>query len=159
MIVAFTGIRDLGKGDEDAIGRGVFALLARGVTSMRFGGARGADTVALEAAGDAPIERVVVVPYQVADQPWVAQQAIKRHATRVIELGYTPGDKKAYHIRNGWLVLGGEELDEPAALVLAATDGRTFGGTASTIRMTKVAKIDIEIIPVQGDARRMKGRR
>jgi len=120
--VAFTGNRVYQ--DRAALYRGLDGIKA---DKWYFGGARGADTDALEYISKTqPLStRVVVVPNQVRDQPRIARAGITKNATQIIELRQTgPG---RYQFRNQYMVDRSKE-------VVAFTDGRTTGGTANTIR-------------------------
>ncbi|PWW64565.1 hypothetical protein DFQ13_103539 [Actinokineospora spheciospongiae] len=77
---------------------------------FHLGGAAGIDTAALEwLAAHTPASLTVVVPCTVADQPAVANEAIRRWQGRgrlaeVVELGAGKLGTSAYHARNRWMV-------------------------------------------------------
>lgn len=136
--VAFTGNRVYQ--DRAALYRGLDGIKA---DKWYFGGARGADTDALEyITKTQPLStRVVVVPNQVIDQPRIAQAGIKRDATQIIELRNTgPG---RYQFRNQYMVDRSQE-------VVAFTDGRSTGGTANTIRYAESKGVKVTRINWNG---------
>lgn len=148
MIVAFTGIREADPGMADEIEMAVLDVIGAGATELRFGGALGADTMALEAACPHDVHRVVFVPFGVADQPKSARDVIRSCADDVLELDL-PHSKSAYLKRNGIMIDGADR-------VVAFTDGRTTGGTADTIRKALVLDIPVTIVPVESSRRNPK---
>ncbi len=142
MIVAFTGIREADPREADEIEMAVLDVIAAGATELRFGGALGADTMALEAAGrQGGIRRVVYVPFTVADQPKEAREVIARSATVVHELRL-PHGKRAYLQRNRAMLEG-------AHRVVAFTDGRQTGGTQHTMNVAREMRIPVTVVPVE----------
>lgn len=132
--IAFTGNRDYS--DRAALYRGLDDLKA---DRYYFGGARGADTDALEYISKTqPLsERIVVVPNRLEDQPATAQAVIRDHASFVIELkNEGPG---RFQARNMYMV-------DRADQVVAFTDGRESGGTYNTIQYAKSQGKAVEII-------------
>ena len=124
-VIAITGHRDYP--DRGALFRGLDNLHAR---EYVFGGARGADSDALEYISKTQTlsGRTVVVPNRVIDQPLSSQAIIKRDATRVIELKNTGADR--FMIRNRNMV-------DRSTHVRAFYDFRGHGGTFNTIKYTK----------------------
>lgn len=104
-----------------------------------FGGARGADTDALEYVSrtQPATERIVVVPNRLEDQPIAAQAVIRQNATKVIELGNHGPDR--YQIRNQYMV-------DHADRVVAFTDGRKTGGTFNTVQYANAQGKSVEFI-------------
>lgn len=140
MIVAFTGIRDLAVASWPDVELAVLEAVGDGATELRFGGARGADTVALAVACSAHVLRCVIVPFQIKSQPRDAVRVIEQCADEVHELNLPPS-KGAYIKRNRELVRG-------ADLVVAFTDGRTGGGTAATIELAHRSGVPVRIVDV-----------
>ena len=91
MRVAITANRNLTREDEWTIRRSMRGLNELRPDEIIFGGARGGDTVALITAATegrhVDTRLVVIVPCRVSDQPYDAQEAIRRYADEVIELG------------------------------------------------------------------------
>lgn len=141
MIVAFTGIRDVDPRMSDVIDMAVLDEVAAGATELRFGGAIGSDTIALEAACDhGSPRRVVYVPFRVGQQPWAARRAIEHCADEIVELDL-PSGKRAFLVRNDAMIKGVQR-------VVAFTDGRTTGGTHYTSSRAERAGIPVSIVPV-----------
>lgn len=124
-IIAITGHRDFS--DIGAVYRGLDQLRAR---EYVFGGARGLDTEALKylARTQADRLRTVVVANRVVDQPQVAREAIRRFATRIVELRNTGPDR--FMIRNRYMV-------DYATHLRAFYDGRLRGGTYRTLQYAR----------------------
>lgn len=124
-VIAITGHRDYP--DRGALFRGLDNIRAR---EYIFGGARGADSDALEYISKTqPLSgRTVVVPNRVVDQPLSSQAIIKQHATRVIELKNTGAGR--FQIRNQNMVVRSTH-------VRAFYDFRGSGGTFNTIQYTR----------------------
>jgi len=150
VVVAFTGIRDIDPSMQDEVEMAVLDTIDAGATELRFGGALGLDTMALEAAWRMDslrasavrhIPRVVYVPFDVDAQPKVARDAIRECASSVVEIGLKRGLRNAYLIRN-------DRMIEDADLVVGFTDGRTAGGTAYTMAKARSAGIDVVTIQV-----------
>ena len=140
MIIAVTGIRDL---DEASVLDVELATLDAAIasTQMRFGGADGSDTVALESAhGRTRCE--VIVPARVVNQPAQAREAIWACADAVVELKHPSFPRpEAYYARNRRLVDGANRL-------LAFTDGQKRGGTYWTIRYATSRGVPIDLVHV-----------
>jgi hypothetical protein len=132
--IAFTGNRDYA--DRASLYRGLDKVKA---DRYYFGGARGADTDALEyiTKTQPASERIVVVPDRVIDQPVAVQPIIKAHATGVVELGNSGPDR--YQIRNRHMV-------DQADRVVAFTDGRKSGGTYNTVQYAHSQGKSVEVI-------------
>lgn len=113
-IVAITGSRDLGPGDEARIEMAMAECLDWAcVREIRFGGARGADTVALRAAhdirgADRLPRLVVIVPNELGDQPRDAVAAAQGCADVIVELELGELRPSAFHARNRNLIEGHE---------------------------------------------------
>jgi predicted Rossmann fold nucleotide-binding protein DprA/Smf involved in DNA uptake len=148
--VAITGNRGITTDDEAVVRARVRELaLDPTVAVLFFGGARGADTVALDAAlaarkGGRP-RLVVVLPDTLEAQPrdtW----ATTRRADERLELGrpIRAEDRwRAYHLRNRRLV-------EEATELLAFWNGEPRSGTASTINLARKRGIEVELVRVEG---------
>ena len=126
------------------------AVEAPHATEIRFGGAIGVDTVALEACcylrSKVWPELVVIVPYRVEDQPLAARKVIETCADEVIELDLPRIGRSALQ-RNDALLDGANRL-------IAFTDGRTKGGTWYTIERARDLEIEVEIVEVRTSKRR-----
>jgi hypothetical protein len=131
VIIAVTGSRVVSNLGRELIYRTMLEISKdASVKEIRFGGAEGADTIALQAALDYRSEAklVVLLPNRLEDQP-VETRSITSQADEVIELGrhITSGDGFAsYHLRN-------DDLISPANLVLAFWNGKDASGTLSVI--------------------------
>lgn len=124
-IIAISGHRDYP--DPGAFYRGIDTMKAG---EYVFGGARGADTDALNyiARTQPNAVRTVVVPNRVMDQPYEARAAIKLHGQRVIELRNTGFNR--YQIRNQFMV-------DRSTHTRAFYDYRGYGGTYNTIKYAR----------------------
>ncbi len=162
MIGVVTGIRDLSRASERAVDRAIAEALERDLDEMRFGGARGTDTVALRAAfawrqvrGSAKPLLRVYVPGRLIEQPAEARAVADRCADAVVGLGLPLQHASSYLDRN-------EAMLEGADTLLAFTDGRMQGGTAWTLQ--RAAERGMEVVTVsvraaqQGASRRRQGR-
>ena len=154
MIIAISGHRDLHDSSIPIVERTI-ALEAPRATEIRFGGAIGVDTVALEACcflrQEVWPELVVIVPYRVADQPRTARAVIETCADEVIELDLLRG-RQASLRRN-------DELLDGANKLIAFTDGRTTGGTFYTIQKARELGIEVEIVEVRTSIKLRRQRR
>lgn len=145
-VTAITGIRDLSPASEPDVWNAIADEIHSGTTELRFGGATGADTVALVAACRfrRPWTRLdVYVPARIEDQPEDAVEAIKACADDVIELDGEPDATASYLRRNDAMVDGAHRL-------LAFTDGRDVGGTSYTIDRADDLGLDLRVVPVRG---------
>lgn len=139
-VVAISGIRDIApewtpRVELSVMGEASFA------SEIRFGGAIGVDTVALQSLGRVPnLRREVYVPFTVAEQPRAARRAIDSYATSVHELNLARS-RRAYLDRNCAMLEGADRL-------LAFSDGRTKGGTYFTIQEAKRRSIECVVIHV-----------
>jgi len=138
MVIAFTGIRDVDKASEAIIE--VAAQSVALTQELRFGGARGSDSIALEAVCNAPARKVVYVPNRLADQPKAARRVIERCATHVVELRLGR-HKRTYLQRNDAMIDGADR-------VIAFTDGRRHGGTFYTMRSAAQSGIPVSAVCV-----------
>jgi predicted Rossmann fold nucleotide-binding protein DprA/Smf involved in DNA uptake len=143
--VAITGIRDLSSADtvlvEEAMGR----LLEEHRTEIRFGGARGVDTVALVAAGQKAVLGVtltVIVPGTVVQQPVAAQKAIRQYAHKIEEMKLPLSDKSSYQRRNIAMIAKADGI-------LAFWHGWP-GGTANCILSARKIKLPVEVVWLRG---------
>jgi len=92
---AIFGSRDITKSGRQTIHEGMTEeLMEINPDRIYFGGARGSETAALEAAGTIKekfkiaVTLVGVVPWKVDDQPEESVAAINKYADKVIELEY-----------------------------------------------------------------------
>jgi len=123
------------------------------VEEIRFGGALGIDSIALEAAGlssrDIPL--LVFVPFKIGDQPSLAEDCIRQFGTIVYEdLGADepepfPGRKTAIVPRLPHLEIG------PVDRVDAFWKGQTRSGTYMTMNIAKNSSI--EVLDILGEMR------
>lgn len=159
MILGVTGIRNLCWDcypDVELAMRD--ALAAYEPTEIRFGGAIGSDTVALEAIGEAECDLVAVVPFRLADQPRDAQRVMTEFADRIVELEL-PRAAASYLRRNDVLLLGGGIVEGGRAdRLLAFTDGRTTGGSAYTVKKARELDIPVDVVLVRGEELSMNAR-
>ncbi len=132
--IAFTGNRDYT--DRASLYRGLDKVKA---DRYYFGGARGADTDALQyiKRTQPASERVVVVPNRWVDQPVAVRTVIKADATKIVEMGNSGPDR--YQIRNRYMV-------DNADRVVAFTDGRKSGGTYNTIQYAQSQGKGVDVI-------------
>lgn len=124
-IIAISGHRDYP--DRAAFFRGLDNLRAR---EYIFGGARGADSDALQYISRTQPHsvRTVIVPNRAIDQPLSARTITSQHATRVIELRNTGATR--FQIRNRTMV-------DRSTHLRAFYDFRRSGGTLNTINYAK----------------------
>jgi len=135
-VIAITGHRIYP--DPGNLYRGLDRLKAR---EYLFGGARGVDTDGLKyiARTQPGSIRTVVVPNRVIDQPLISQEAIRSHASRVIELKHTGADR--YQLRNKYLVDHSKHLR-------AFYDFRGRGGTLNTIDYARSSGKSFDVYPL-----------
>lgn len=142
MIIVFSGIRDL---IPESYANVELAVLDSAIIAneLRFGGAIGSDTIALDTACDIDVRSVlhVFVPWTIKDQPKRTQEVIAR-ADVISELKL-PRHNGAYLTRNDVMLKGANQL-------IAFTDGREDGGTAYTIKRAQAVNVPTEIILVKG---------
>lgn len=124
-IIAISGHRDYP--DRASFLRGLDNLRAR---EYIFGGARGADSDALQHLSRTQPSsiRTVIVPNRAIDQPLTARTITSKYATRVIELRNTGSDR--FQIRNRTMV-------DRSTHLRAFYDFRGSGGTLNTINYAK----------------------
>ncbi len=141
-ITVVSGIRDV---DPEWIPDIELAMAGEVAVSreIRFGGALGVDTFALEAVCKVRrLRRVVYVPFKLRDQPRATLPAIDHCSTRVIELNL-PRSKDAYLQRNRAMLKGADRL-------LAFWDGRHSGGTWWTIKEAHKMRLPVQVVSVTG---------
>lgn len=183
--VAITASRDLGPDATGQIELGMARLLSTPRSEIRFGGARGGDTIALRAAREIIRSRtsrepqarptlVVFVPSSLADQPREAIRAIEECADRVCELGLPVGMSVSYHRRNRMMLDGGvvqarrrvgpgglsdqliPTIRLPADALMVFWNGGP-GGTAYTICYAEKRGIQFAIVRIRGLGDRASG--
>ena len=143
--IAISGIRDLAANATALIEQTIARLLSTPRTELRFGGARGTDTVALAAAGRLAVPDVlltVIVPGTVSQQPVDAQEAIRKYGQRLVEMKLVLADKRSYQQRNIALLAEADGL-------LAFWHGRP-GGTANCVSAARQIKLPVEVIWLKG---------
>jgi len=143
-VLVVSGIRDLAPESIPDVEMGILEHLPF-FDEVRFGGARGVDTVALRAAHDVTegLESPVLIVYAPAtlkDLPKEGRTEAERSADRIVELGGHPAHKDSYLKRNLAMLNGASRL-------LAFWDGGT-GGTAFTIREAEKRGIPVTVIAV-----------
>ena len=121
----------------------------RTVDAIYFGGALGADTVALQASHEARIDKrphlVVVTPDTAARQPIEARRWFKL-ADEVVELRHkiTKDDRyAAFKLRNQYIV------DISTSLV-AFWNGEVKSGTGSAVRMARDVGLMVHHVKIEG---------
>lgn len=147
MKVAISGSRDLSPYDYPVIEGVIADIISEHPEEIIFGGASGADTVALAAAcsileGTRPPKLTVIVPKRLKDQPLDAQEWARECADEIIELKAARLDVEAYRKRNIALLRRADGL-------VAFWDGRS-GGTAMTITLAREAGLPTEVIRILG---------
>lgn len=146
-VVGITGHRSLAKGDIPKIRAALKALVGNpAVSEIWFGGALGADTVALQAALEFRVGRrpklVVVVPNTTDHQP-VETRAWIHRADQVIELKaeITVKNKyQAFQQRNEFIV-------DHSSVLVAFWNGLFKSGTGSCVRYAQTTKCKLKHIP------------
>ena len=152
-ISMMTGSREITESDKDAIYDAmVVELLEIRPEKFFFGGARGSDTFALEAAAELKkeanlkIELMAVVPWTVDEQPVKARAIIEKNADKVIELNHNsqPGSCEGYFARNKWMVNKADRC-------------RVFwngdnGGTKRTAELAREADLHIRVTKLGKEA-------
>jgi uncharacterized phage-like protein YoqJ len=155
VITVVSGIRELHQSSHADVARTMAVEIERASdaarnsppSTLRFGGAIGVDSIALQAARHLRRPRhrvifVVIVPGKLTEQPKFAYQVALRCADKIIELEFPRGAKWAYLRRNDKLLDGAQRL-------VAFTDGRATGGTAYTIKRAQKSGIDVELVTVR----------
>jgi len=140
MIIAVTGIRDIAEVSAPDV---LLATIDAAVASkeMLFGGAKGADTQALDAACGITRCRVIL-PAFLSSQPLEARTVIRDCADVIEELAHPAFPKaEAYYARNRALVDGADRL-------LAFTDGKTSGGTHWTMQYAASRGVPVDAVSV-----------
>ncbi len=143
--IAITGIRDLSPTDTTLVEEAMGRLLEEPRTELRFGGARGVDTIALVAAGQKAVLGVtltVIVPGTVVQQPAAAQKAIRQYAHQIEEMRLPLSDKSSYQRRNIAMIAKADG-------VLAFWHGWP-GGTANCVLAARKIKLPVEVVWLQG---------
>lgn len=149
--VAITGNRLLSSSDHDIIIKTMQELCTIPVLkTIMFGGALGADTVALQAALELDIPNkprlIVVVPDKLTSQP-KQTQLISEQADQVIELGIpiSSGDHfQAYQVRNEYMV-------DNSDYVVAFWNKIQSGGTYNCIRYALKNNKTVQYVDISGD--------
>lgn len=141
-VVAFTGIRAIEDIMADEVELTVLDEIGSGATELRFGGALGSDTLALEAACEQDVRRVVYVPFLLRDQPREAREVAADCADEIIELRLRKGQRGAYFQRNRALIDGADR-------VVGFWDGRR-GGTEYTLQTAQRLGTPISVVLVRG---------
>lgn len=143
-VVVVAGSRNFNHSvDNMIIEMGVAELLQIRRQELRFGGARGTDTVALNIAATLPHDVLhVIVPARVANQPAEARTIIRRSATRITELGLNPASPASYFQRNMAMLDGADGL-------LVFWDGKSRG-TQHVIEAAEAASVPVQIEPLVG---------
>jgi hypothetical protein len=151
QVTAITGIRDLSSASEPDVWNAIADEIHSGVACMRFGGAEGTDTLALEAAchfrGQRRLSLDVYVPALLGDQSRKAVRVIRKCADEVYELDGEPDSKRSFLRRNDAMIEGADRL-------LAFTDGRDTGGTSYTIEQALENELEVVVVPVRSSGRR-----
>ena len=106
-IITFTGSREGVRWDQ--VKRGLRELRNQRyvIDVMIFGGARGADTMALIAASCLfpEVHKLVIVPKTIGDQPKAARRAIIKYADEIIEMKHPAFPQaRAYYARDDEMV-------------------------------------------------------
>ena len=143
--IAISGIRDFTADDATLVEKTVAQLLSTSRTELRFGGARGTDTVALVTAGRLAVPNVlltVIVPSTVSQQPVDAQEVIQKYAHKVVEMKLVLSDKRSYQQRNVALIAEADGL-------LAFWHGKP-GGTANCINAARQIGLPVEVVWLKG---------
>jgi hypothetical protein len=94
-----SGIRELSEESVPDVELAMADELALNPSEIRFGGARGSDTVALEAICGSHPRLSVFVPFSLNDQPVEAAEAARRCATHIVEL-HLPKSRSSFLRRN-----------------------------------------------------------
>lgn len=152
MKVAITGNRRLAEVDIGIIRAAVRRrVLDKSVKELIFGGAIGADTVALaEALAARPAigtpQITVVLPMTVLDQPIAARPFIYQ-ADTIVEM------KQSRRVGNGMYRTRNEEMVRRAGRVVAFWDGVERGGTWMTMNIARRAGKPVEVVIIAGGDR------
>ncbi|MBI2060355.1 MAG: hypothetical protein HYT87_11350 [Nitrospirae bacterium] len=150
MKVAFTGRRDAGPGVREVIGKIVAEEISlHAPVELLFGGASGADTIALDEAAkviaELPSEKrtrlVVILPGRLPDQPHDARAVIEQHADEIHQLKLRPCFPSSYRKRNQVLV-------DRSDRVVAFWDGREKGGTHMTMALARKMGRDLRVVRI-----------
>ncbi len=144
-IITFTGSREGVRWDQ--VKHGLRELRERNydIDQMIFGGARGADTIALIAASYLfpEVHKLVIVPNTVWHQPKAASPAIVRYADEIIEMKHPAFPQvRAYYARD-------DEMVRRATHVIAFYGYKRcpniyVGGTGHTVLNAKTRDIKVK---------------
>lgn len=141
-----TGSRDITDRDWPVIGNAIQdELIEQRPDEFFFGGAQGADSVALSNASifrkedEIDVTLTVVVPWTLEDQPAKVIPVIKDCADRIVELEVDVpiGRAAGYHARNEWMI-------ERADRCRVFWNGQQ-GGTQSTAEKARDAGLHIRL--------------
>jgi len=150
QIASITAHRELAASDHAVIQKAMQTLVKHpDVDAIYFGGARGGDTVALQAAlyfrTDQRPWLTVVVPDKLQHQP-AETHVWSRKADEIIELGnpITRDDYfRSYTIRDQYLV-------DVASYLVAFFSGNYKSGTGKTVRMAEKDGVQVHKVKVAG---------
>lgn len=158
MKVAITGARKLSSLDEIMIQRRMIDLIGyTDVDEIRFGGAIGADTLALKSAlqfcpSFRQILKIVYLPFAIGDQPAEAAMVAATHADRIhVDCGR--GKDEPFRARNEAMVLGLDyngQKEGPVDLLIAFWHGRRRSGTFMTMNIAKKHDIPVDEVRIGG---------
>lgn len=148
--IAFTANRNLTHEDAEATRRAIRGVAQLSPAEIITGGARGGDTVILQAAHEYRVGNtwlVVIVPDTVAKQPYEAQQAIRECADEVVELKrkITRDDRfEAFKYRNRFMVDRGN-------CVGGVWNGDKQSGTYSALHYAEQIRRPIWVLGIKGN--------
>lgn len=148
--VCITGNRLLTENDKITIFDTISMLVTNpNIQQIYFGGAIGADTVALQSAVDIVClnkpELIVVVPENINKQPKIAHQA-SRQASRIIELNNLISIQdgwRAFHIRNEYMV---DNSDVTIAFWNKEPKGGTYACLSYALKCDKI----VQYVTIEG---------
>jgi hypothetical protein len=156
--VVVTGIRDLAPRSIATVTAKMRDVVAQEPLGLIFGGARGVDTAALDAADDAvrrghpAVSLVVVVPGNLHDQPAAAVNVIEACQPRpeLVELRLDLTRPVTFEVRNSRMITEGRLRDpngRPIVVAFIAPD-LLRGGTRNTIDLANGWGLEVDEVPV-----------